>query len=447
MIPAAWPAAIAHIDADCFYASCELLRRPELRGKPVCVLSSQDACIVAKTYDAKAAGINTGMAVWEARKKLPDAVYIPADFRFYGLVSHKMFAILRRFTPIVEQYSIDEAFADLYGLRSFWHLGYDGLADAIRGTVKREAGITVSIGVSVSRTLAKMASDANKPDGSKIVSGHDIGAFLQGQSVRDIPGIGDNRAALLAKFGIRSALDFSRAPESLIRRLLGRGGSDLWRELNGQRVFDIEHQPRLPKSMARTASLGLRTSDPRMVRAHLSRHCFRLGMDMLAQGIVARRFTVMLRLGSFERVYQAGHESTPAADDRQSAHHPAHRRRGARPTAENRHAGERLRHRRHGDRTGLQQTAGAVRRQGGREDAAAMAGRAHSTPAVRLPDPAPGPFSGGGATATSRALSLSAATCLLKRQAALATCCGWRINRTSGMVSSAITIMTRKSNR
>ncbi|HXH71753.1 MAG TPA: DNA polymerase IV [Mariprofundaceae bacterium] len=304
MIPAAWPAAIAHIDADCFYASCELLRRPELRGKPVCVLSSQDACIVAKTYDAKAAGINTGMAVWEARKKLPDAVYIPADFRFYGLVSHKMFAILRRFTPIVEQYSIDEAFADLYGLRSFWHLGYDGLADAIRGTVKREAGITVSIGVSVSRTLAKMASDANKPDGSKIVSGHDIGAFLQGQSVRDIPGIGGNRTALLHKFGIHSAFDFSRAPESLIRRLLGRGGFDLWRELNGQRVFDIEHQPRLPKSMARTASLGLRTSDPRMVRAHLSRHCFRLGMDMLAQGIVARRFTVMLRLGSFERVYQ-----------------------------------------------------------------------------------------------------------------------------------------------
>lgn len=304
MIPAAWPAAFAHIDADCFYASCELLRRPELKGKPLCVLSSQDACIVAKTYDAKAAGISTGMAVWEARKKLPNAVYIPADFRFYGLVSHKMFAILRRFTPVVEQYSIDEAFADLYGLRSLWRMGYDGLADAIRDTVRQEAGITVSVGVSVTRTLAKMASDANKPDGSTIVSGHDIAPFLQGQSVRDIPGIGGNRSALLRKFGIRSALDFANAPESLVRRLLGRGGFDLWRELNGQRVFGIEHRPRLPKSMARTASLGVRTTDHRLVRAHLSRHCFRLGMDMLAQDIVARRFTVMLRLGNFERLYR-----------------------------------------------------------------------------------------------------------------------------------------------
>ena len=123
-----WPNAIAHVDADCFYASCELTRRPELIGKPLCILSSQDACVVAKTYDAKAAGIKTGMPVWEAKRLLPQATYLPADFRYYGLLSEKMFTILRRYSPDIEIYSIDEDFLDLNGLRLLRRKGYREIA-------------------------------------------------------------------------------------------------------------------------------------------------------------------------------------------------------------------------------------------------------------------------------------------------------------------------------
>jgi nucleotidyltransferase/DNA polymerase involved in DNA repair len=297
-----WPAAIAHIDADCFFAACELLRRPDLAGRPLCVLSSQDACIVAKTYDAKAAGITTGMPVWEARKRLPEAVYLPADFRFYGLLSDKLFAILRRFSPQVEEYSIDEGFVDLDGLRSYRRMGYGEMGDAMRRAIRQETGLTVSVGVSVTRTLAKMASEANKPDGLTVVSGRHIAEFLSGLEVADIPGIGRRRGALLDKFGIRTALDFARAPETQVQQLLGRSGLDLWRELGGISLFGVETEPRLPKSMARTASLGERSTDIRLIRAHLSHHCFRLGMDMLARGLTAQRLSVTLRLGNFERV-------------------------------------------------------------------------------------------------------------------------------------------------
>lgn len=297
-----WPGAIAHIDADCFFAACERLRRPDLAGRPVCVLSSQDACIVAKTYDAKAVGITTGMPVWEARKLMPEAVYLPADFRFYGLLSGKVFAILRRFSPTVEAYSIDEGFVDLDGLRSYWRMGYGEMGDAMRRTIRQETGLTVSVGVSVTRTLAKMASEANKPDGLSVVSGRHIAEFLSGQATQDIPGIGRRRAALLAKFGITTALEFARAPEAQVQRLLGRGGLDLWRELNGTSLFGVEPGASLPKSMARTASLGMRSDDIRLVRAHLSHHCFRLGMDMVARGIKARRLAVQLRLGNFEHL-------------------------------------------------------------------------------------------------------------------------------------------------
>ncbi len=304
MIISNWPTAIAHIDADCFYASCEQLRRPDLAGRPLCVMSSQDACIVAKTYDAKAAGITTGMPVWEAQKRMPDAVFLPADFRFYGLISGKMFAVLQRYSPQIETYSIDEGFADLNGLRSYWRMGYGEIGDAMRRSIRSEIGITVSVGVSVSRTLAKMASDANKPDGLSVVPGHHIEEFLSGQRTIEIPGIGSRRAALLEKFNIGTALEFARAPEGLVRRLLGCTGTDLWQELNGHNLFGLELEAKLPKSMARTASLGERTTDVRLLRAHLSHHCFRLAMDMVAKHLMASRFTVALRLGNFERISQ-----------------------------------------------------------------------------------------------------------------------------------------------
>lgn len=108
---------------------------------------------------------------------------------------------------------------------------------------------------------------------------------------------------MLRKLGIRSALDFARVPMSLIRRAMGKAGVDLWRELNGEAVFALETGERLPRSMARTASLGWRTRDGHIVRAHLLHHAFRLSMDMLARGLTCDRVRVMLRLGDFRRIH------------------------------------------------------------------------------------------------------------------------------------------------
>ena len=121
-----WPNAVAHVDCDAFYASCERARNPDLRNKPVCVLSNQDAFIVASTYDAKAVGIKVGTPIHEARKLLPNAVFIPADFHYYGQVSDQVFAILCRFSPEIEIYSIDEAFLGLNGLRSLHRKSFAG---------------------------------------------------------------------------------------------------------------------------------------------------------------------------------------------------------------------------------------------------------------------------------------------------------------------------------
>ncbi len=295
-----WHNAIAHIDADAFYASCEAVRHPELRGRPICVLSNQNAFVVAKSYDARAKGITTGMSVYEARRLAPGAAFLSPDFRYYGQMSGKMFSILRRYSPDIEIYSIDEGFMDINGIRTLWHRGYRQIADDIRQSVEREIGITVSIGVANTKTLAKMASERNKPNGTTVVPGKRIARFLADIPVADIPGVGRNRTALLHKFGIRTAAAFAGAEDGLVRKLLGRHGLTLWHELNGQSVLAVETEAPLPKSVSRTASLGGVSTDRHIIAAHLSHHSMRLVSELVGRHLLTRQISVFLTLKSFE---------------------------------------------------------------------------------------------------------------------------------------------------
>ncbi|MFC1542885.1 DNA polymerase IV [Pseudomonadota bacterium] len=295
-----WHNAIAHIDADCFYASCEINRHPELKGKPVCVLSNQGAFVIAKSYDAKAKGITTGMSVWDAKKLMPNAVFLMPDFRYYGQLSGKMFSIFRRYSPDIEIYSIDECFMDMNGIRTLWHKSFRQLGDSIRNAVKREVGITVSVGISNTKTLAKIASESNKPNGTTVVPGKRIERFLSDIPIHDIPGIGHNRAALLHKFNIQTAAEYAQSEQSLIKRLLGRHGLVLWHELNGQSLQKLELKPSLPKSMARTASLGQVSDSKSLIAAHLSHHTHRLVSNLVAKELMTERVSVFLSLKSLE---------------------------------------------------------------------------------------------------------------------------------------------------
>ncbi len=296
-----WPNAIAHVDCDAFYASCEAARRPDLKGRPICVLSSQNAIVVAKSYAAKALGITTGMPVWEAKKLAPQVVYLAADFRYYGQVSNKVFSILRRYSPDIEIYSIDEAFMDMNGIRLLWRKSFQQLADDMRLTIFRETGITASVGVSNTRTLAKLASEANKPNGTMIVPGKRIDSFLSELPVAAIPGIGRNRTALLQKFKIHTALQLAQLEGGLMHRLLGRHGMLLKHELSGVSVLPLQLKPVLPKSVARTASIGGVSADRQIIAAHLSYHTMRLVSELVAKQLLSRRLHVFLTLASFER--------------------------------------------------------------------------------------------------------------------------------------------------
>jgi DNA polymerase-4/DNA polymerase V len=296
-----WPQAIAHIDADAFYASCEAVRHPELKGRPLCVLSSQDAFVVAKCYRAKALGIKTAMFVSEARRLAPDAVFLPPDFRFYGQLSGKLFAILNRYSPEVEQYSIDEGFIDLGGMAELWQGNWRALADAIREAVWREVGISVSVGIASTKLLAKLASESNKPDGSTVIPPARSARFLSSIPVAEIPGVGRNRAVLLQQHGIATAGLFAASDVAVIDRLLGRHGRVMHAELNGRIAWPLQAEAPLPGSVSRTASMGQMSGDERRIAAHLSHHTMRLVSELVARRLLAGRLQVFLTLKSFEQ--------------------------------------------------------------------------------------------------------------------------------------------------
>jgi len=240
------------------------------------------------------------MSVWDAKKLMPNAVFLMPDFRYYGQLSGKMFSIFRRYSPDIEIYSIDECFMDMNGIRTLWHKSFRQLGDSIRNAVKREVGITVSVGISNTKTLAKIASESNKPNGTTVVPGKRIERFLSDIPIHDIPGIGHNRAALLHKFNIQTAAEYAQSEQSLIKRLLGRHGLVLWHELNGQSLQKLELKPSLPKSMARTASLGQVSDSKSLIAAHLSHHTHRLVSNLVAKELMTERVSVFLSLKSLE---------------------------------------------------------------------------------------------------------------------------------------------------
>ncbi len=309
-----WPNTIALVDADYFYANCELARHPEWRGKPVMVLGRLNSCILAKSPEAKKAGIGTAMAAWDARKVCPHGIFVEGDFRYYTLMSRRLMEILRRWSPVVDVYSVDEAFMDLNGLRGLYRKPFDQIAREIQHEVHESLGITVSFGISVNKTLAKMAVEINKPNGILAVPGKGIDAFLATLPASEIPGIGFNRAALLEKFGIRTALQFARWPQIQIERLLGKSGLLLWREMRGEISFPLQSESAPPKSIGRTSSFDHPISSLDQVHGLAVYHLERAFESLRRNHLLTGELVLHLRDKEFH-IYGIPHRFEQPTDD------------------------------------------------------------------------------------------------------------------------------------
>lgn len=210
-----FPRAILHIDGDSFFASCEVAKNPSLKGKPV-ITGKERGIASSMSYEAKACGVTRAMKLSDIRKLCPDAIILPSDYETYSLYSERMYEIVRRYTPEIEEYSIDECFADLTGLRRVNRMSYAEMAERIKHDLDTELGMTFSVGLSVNKVMAKVCSKWKKPSGLTIIPGYAIHLYLGKLPIEKIWGIGPNTTAYLKKLGIETALDFAKKDKSWV---------------------------------------------------------------------------------------------------------------------------------------------------------------------------------------------------------------------------------------
>jgi DNA polymerase-4 len=280
---------ILHVDLDAFFAAVEQRDRPELRGRPVVVGGggpTDRGVVSAASYEARAFGVRSAMPLRTAAALCPGAVFLPVDGRKYDAASRDVMAILRRFTPLVEPVSIDEAFLDVTGSRALFGDG-ESIARRIKSAVHLEVALTASVGVGSTKLVAKVASDLRKPDGLVVVAPGDEAAFLAPLPIARLWGVGPATATALREYGVATIGDLAALPTEVLERRFGPHGSGLH-----DRAVGIDPDPVArggeAKSIGHEHTFDVDTSDPEVIERTL------LGMS---EGVAER-----LRDSSFRTV-------------------------------------------------------------------------------------------------------------------------------------------------
>jgi nucleotidyltransferase/DNA polymerase involved in DNA repair len=267
-----FPKAIFHVDGDAFFAACEVAKNPKLRGLPV-VTGLERGIVSAATYEAKRMGITRGVRLSDVKKICPEAIILASDYETYSLYSRRMYDIVRRYTPAVEEYGIDECFADLTGLRRLHHKSYAQLAKHIKEELEHELNLSFSVGLAPTKVLAKLGSKWDKPSGCTIIPMGDIRTYLAKSPVKNTWGIGPNTAAMLATFGVHTALQFIDKDEVWVRRYLSKPYLELWRELCGESVMPLVTDTKESyQSLSKTKTFTPPSCDRVRVWAELSKN-------------------------------------------------------------------------------------------------------------------------------------------------------------------------------
>ncbi len=294
-----WPRAIAHIDGDAFFTSCEEAIHPELRGKPL-ITGGERGIVACASYAAKSMGIKRGVPLHEARQICPGLIILPSDYETYSLFSRRMFGIMRRFTPDVEEYSIDEAFTDITGMRRALHSSYEEIALRMKKEIERELGITVSVGLSITKVLAKVASKHQKPAGMTVIKGRDIAQFLHNLPVEKVWGIGPATTSYLAKMHISSALDFARLPEKTVLDKFTKPGVEIWQELRGKSVYPVTAEEKSSyASISKTKTFAPATSNAEYLFANLMRNMESACIKARRYRLAPQKIAVFLKKNNF----------------------------------------------------------------------------------------------------------------------------------------------------
>ncbi len=296
-----------HLDVDAFFPSVEQARLPFLAGRPVVVGSG---VIASCSYEARGFGLHAGMALHEARKLCPHAVYLAGDSKVYRSFADRVWELCREISPAVDSY-LDDAYLDMTGTHRIYPDARTA-ASFLKKTIRNETGLRATIGIGPSRVTARMAGAEAKPDGLCMVAEHEIERFLANMPIRKLPGVGSRTAARLGLLGVRTVAEMRALPLDGLVALFGKNGETLHARSRGQdgRVL---HKKEIPRTISRETTFHKATSNPDEIRSMVY-YLIERGMRTVRQlGLKAR--TLGLRIAYSDWVVKNNSRTAPEPFD------------------------------------------------------------------------------------------------------------------------------------
>ena len=292
---------ILHIDMDAFFASVEQLDHPELKGKALVVGGDSGRGVVAAaSYEARRYGIHSAMPMFMAKQRCPRLVIVPPRRNRYSEVSRSVMAIFDRYSPIVEQVSIDEAYLDAAGCGRLYGDPRD-MAHAIKADIREKVALTCSIGVAPLKFLAKIASDMQKPDGLTVITRETVSGVIAALPVEKVPGVGKQAYQQLRQMGIATLGDVATTRPFVLVERLGKFGHRLVDLAHGRDESTVT--PNSPtKSISTERTLSTDTRDREQLKQNLLAQSQEVGRQLRRQGFLARTITLKLKDTDFKQI-------------------------------------------------------------------------------------------------------------------------------------------------
>ncbi len=311
---------IALVDCDCFYVSCERKDKPELQGKPVCAVTttSNKGIVLSRSKEAKALGIKMGAPMFQIKDKYPTCHFMPARYERYGEISKQVMDTIKTFSPDVEVTSVDEAYIDLTSLDKVYKSTYTDIIKKIKQAVWDKVGIPVSIGLSTSKILAKLASDkAKNNNGIFVIPPNKILDIVGEMPIDDVCGVGRKNSEHMKFNGIFTIKDFVEKENGWIRKAFGINGLSLKSELTGTATSLVNNEPTAPQSIQVTRSFEDFTQNLEYLEHELNIHIHEACQKLRRWNGFCQGVEVMLRTKDFKYYATEAKLSNPTNSDQE----------------------------------------------------------------------------------------------------------------------------------
>jgi nucleotidyltransferase/DNA polymerase involved in DNA repair len=263
---------ILHFDGDSFFASVEQVMNWKLKGKPI-VTGGERGAITSASLEAKKRGVGRGLSLRDAKKVCPDLVIVPGDYLSYSIFAERVYSIVREWTPLVEEYSIDECFADITGLDRVFKKSHEEIAKDIKKKMETSLGLTFGVGMGPNKVLAKIASKHRKPAGFTVLQPETLEDFLKDLPLGKVWGIGPSTSIALSMAGVQTALEFARKPLAWVEdQKISKPYREIWLELQGYHVKELSLISKAPHSIIKSRTFTPPSMDREFIFSQLSKN-------------------------------------------------------------------------------------------------------------------------------------------------------------------------------